>query len=1076
MTSKLEQAFSRIPNPIAEEESQTSAAQAILNSVSDINERLMELESFGQEERDRIGEQILLLAQVLNFSKLHIDDEEYGGVFQKIVDEANTLAEDLYYIAEKGGLSREDVNNLGLEKLGLVDNLENDAEDSDQEIEEVETPEARTIRRVIEAANKLVSDSIELSGQGRNLIYEDWQNRADELRRAILALKNRRSELNTARLALLAESLSVKADIASQLATAESSLMVVSEMVVQLENTLHTLETGEESIIGNPFAQSIRQLRARISTLFEAIQTAEQKEWDDQNVDELRAEISRLNNQAANWSFELGELRERIILSDQIKSEDRNSSLAALENLSDTLKNLDTGIGRLRDKLKEIESSNNNQDGRDEALVRSLRENIKRQLERIAATEVYTLIDVSNNPLSEAFIKIEDTLSELRNAGETSEEITNLEYEMMRLKFQVIKASIIFNLERFEDNEDGSSALDEYNVTVLKNMLTEMRAICNLVPAAMRQRFLDEYNRFHNNEYLHILKYYIASKSLRNDALGMTASGQQQVPKVLPSATTVYTSSFSDDYFGGMMHPRGLEICTDPELRSPREKEVNPIIGRREVTVFDPSTERIVNKEIEITAIGQCMRWMDILLSGRVPEFETQRRDINTLSMGELHRFVVNLETKRLDNLFESDRAANPAAAISRSDEKYQVKIEELHVRRAFNIAIFLYKHFSLAHSSFNGPAPGYYQFNPEYVLSEVIDQYGHQSGLIAFSIFGLSSDALVSPSNPDGVNFVLDNVAPQREGRGLIHNLVKLGRPQNARQAVSNAVRHINHHHPNRYDFLTNLPLLPLMPKRTAPTFGKAAPYTAADYKGEKYQYRMVVTPMTNMLVRGADGTPLHMPVQRPDGSLNFRDHDSAYMTFENMIDFRTRPNRLPTVAEAQAYYAKHGYLPDPNGEIMYEELPFKTHENDKTTSLAWWINQAENIIAFYKEVFAESATGLMGKSDQEIMNSIDKRIKYAIALLEPYAHHIRYGEYSFDEMKRRLILTIMFIQGMLMMVNGESIEHVKERLNNYKINDDEGIHAVVHALEAAFGFAGLTNTVIDKFTGQILNSIKLD
>lgn len=830
-------------------------------------------------------------------------------------------------------------------------------------------------------------------------------------------------------------------------------------------------EGAEASVETKATLAQVGELAERVFQLQDRMAAVSMRTWQTDNAAELRGQIQQIGLLVQQYRTEAGNLQRRIYF---IPERDwRDQAIARHTGIQLVLGDAENQLAKLRkiaDDLDAPSSPPSPPEANAESLQREL-ELFETQFSNIESVQEYT-ITIDSNPLADDFKQLSDHLNALKRLGLEGARYQELEMRVMRLRYLVTKVSIIYNIERFEGNDDGPQKLDEYQVVVINRLDKELTSLVGQIPSDKRAAFQADLVRF-KKEYGLLLGSYMAFKSVKDHVIGTSGSASAVVSMSLPTSKPIYFG-IDNDALADLLHPHKLPTA-EPELRSPFEKEVNPVIGVRRARYFDPEQGRFVERDVELTAFGQIMRYMDDLFSGRVPSFEADRRVIYQKKMSEIHNVILGLEAKRLDAVYQEDvaRARRSGGTLpDRADGKYQSKITERMVRRVFNMFVAMCRHFTLAPSSFNQSAPGYYAFQLNYAIDEIRRSTGGLSALVVFGLFGYSSPLRRTEENPDGVEFLLDHLSPNRKLNSpgfsgkLIDLLVGATRPNNIREKVQRRLR--SNPHLAQYEYLADLPLLPLMPVGTAPKFNK----NSGKYEGEKYHYLTFQGPLQTMVARDPNGVPYKMQ----DSGGNFYNENQPYFDFEHLVDERERERaQAMSIDEYEAYYVSNGRYPNPNGPLLYEIMPFSAEVVEE--QLRDWMDQAKNIHNFYTDIMFAKTEEFIKMSGQTLFAKLTKEQKYALRLLEPYAHILRLGDGDQIVMRNKMMLSLMFIQGLLKAtIGGESIEHIAHTLESYPIEEHESVHAVIEALKAAVELLTITRKTATTFAEQVINSVKLD
>lgn len=707
---------------------------------------------------------------------------------------------------------------------------------------------------------------------------------------------------------------------------------------------------------------------------------------------------------------------------------------------------------------------------------------------KIETAGAYQLTKESNPVLSE-FDKLDEAVKELRTLGLTPEKLSEIEYDVARLKFVVLKGSIIKTYKKTEFNEDSAETMDGIFRDVISPLLDRLRTVTNhqvpdvipLTRTVQKAAFIQELSRF-EKETVTVIMFYLAAKAIRGTALGLTAStGVDTEPMKLPSTMSVFIQGFDNSNFATLLKPGGLGKCSEEALCSTEEydttggarriKEVNPTIGTRRVKVYDVNSANEVEKDVQVTAWGECMRLLDMFFAGTPPSLLTQERKAH---YAKARRTFYQMNS---ESIYKMILEYNEAMRRERGEVSTEEVTKEQAIR-AWNMSIMFYRPFVLAPSSFDKAAPAYYAFRPDYALGEIEGGTSNISPLMFFSILGFTSnhpDRVNTDThsnggldyNPLGVVYTLDAFQVQDQAHGILSKIAKATIPKNIRHAIHFAFdkKGVD----DKYYFLRDLPIAPL------PVLGISIDNTDPTKPKKKGSYRAFIDPLSNMVVRDNNGTPKRFPV--PAGS-GISPDSMRFMTFADYID---SSNKNPLY---------------PSGMILWEELPFSSAGVSKDSQqlrdqYSWWVNQAKNITAFYNDVLTAKPDAI-AREGLDKMAALAKDIKYVTALLEPYGLEIEYGKINGNKLKRQLVLTVAFVQGAMMMaLEHKSINEVKQKFSQYNLDISagekemdangnlvdvspakalkEGLDAVFLALEAGFQTAALTREFVANFAKQV-------
>lgn len=716
-------------------------------------------------------------------------------------------------------------------------------------------------------------------------------------------------------------------------------------------------------------------------------------------------------------------------------------------------------IQKMKDKQAEIEEieKRKQQADKKQQEEKEVLDNLREEIAAMKRRGYYEFAVYSNNPFEKESGKIKDSIKRHKERLKNSPEIEAIRQEFLTVQFVVLKRTIITAIESYEFNDDGPSKVDEKNRDLFKPLLGDLKAICGEVDTADRKtRFMAEYQRFENEVNARV-GFYIAARSIKNDELGITDKAtSNEIAMQIPISQPVYFNGFNNEIVGDLLSGK-ITACTDPELSYDEEAPLNRIIEKRKVMIFDSASQKMAEKEANITAWGEALRHLDLFFEGRVPEgvstlekesFESQRRKLYSLDSNEIYNIVTTYENARLQKLYEADLLASGARPGSnspeRTDEKYQIKISKKDALRAWNMSMVFMSPLELAPSSFDKPAPGYYALTVDYAIGE---KSGSETGstsaissLVYFSIIGMCFPQLVTPENPVGVLHTFDLYEnPERKSDGVIELVARAVHPHEIRDKMRTTLREKGF--AADFDYLVDLPLLPIPPDG----------YSKMGNGAEKYRYHVFTTPLSNMLLRDSSGNVIRML-----DSTGVPNDDYGIMTFNELIDENSKSQD------------------NPNGSRMYEEMPFdKTRREDE--EIKAWIGNAKNAEDFFKRILWTGETEFAESAVTKLMVEGNKTTKYATNVLQPWALEKREGFIKEEKLKMQIILTIMLIQGILKIAHGKSIEEVKQYYMKLDVGDERGREAVICCLEAGFSVPALAKNFVRQFADQIVQSMKL-
>lgn len=528
------------------------------------------------------------------------------------------------------------------------------------------------------------------------------------------------------------------------------------------------------------------------------------------------------------------------------------------------------------------------------------------------------------------------------------------------------------------------------------------------------------------------------------------------------------------------------------------------------------------------------------LKKSRKEHYLARRRTFYAMTGREIVALVREFEEAELKVKFQEDLAEAKRLGVSepnRNSDIYKCKITDKQAIRAWNTSIYLMRPFFQAPSSFDKAAPVYYAFNLDYIWQEKRAGTTDFSALMLGAIFGYCAPTLeelgldglsdeefdkavkakLKEKNPEksdreidelfkklditkesfGSTKLFESYSLKTEGETAAELAASFVAPKNIRKTMlrvfeekdeelhhaHEAAKKKGQHAPepfmHKYRFLADLPLFPL---RASGSFINSS--------GEpEVFFSPFVHPLTNMTLKDENGAP----VRFFDPETGMPSDENTFMTFDDLRD----------LSQTSSYR--------PDGRLMYELLPLsapgdKTAETVGASSdedelvvaeegvdlgsfsgqiveeqITWWINQAKNIEAFYKNILTADEKTLAEHGAKNVAQMM-KDSKYAINLMLPYAPYIR--NYALEQKKRgkteikkiktetlirRIILSVALIQGILLVAQGKTTEEVKVRLNSYNLGDKEGVEAVMVALEAGFGSTALAKEFLDHLAKQI-------
>lgn len=719
-------------------------------------------------------------------------------------------------------------------------------------------------------------------------------------------------------------------------------------------------------------------------------------------------------------------------------------------------------IGSFKRRKEEIEQEQAGQRAANEQEreFNSLFSELQSEVSTLEIRGYYRIQVFTNNDFKTEFDRIKDRFRNLRSKNRRAEEIAALYQEFIRVSFVVLKATIIKSIESYEFNDDGAGKVDEKNRDLFTPLLSLLESFSNEVQdVGLRGVLEDEYKRFSDEVEVRV-SFYLGARSVKNDVLGITdQASSDDIAMQLPSSVPVYMNNYTNELVGRLLRSE-IPTCSVPELRSPHIEELSPASEIRKARFYDRIAQQFVVEDVQTTAWAEALAHLDMFFEGRSPngvspdlrkKFAKARRELYLMSGADVFEVVDTFEKARLRKVYNADLAlarSTPGTLLPQpSDAKYQSKITVKIARRAWNMCMPFMSPLALAPSSFNKPAPGYYALTPDYAMGEIAGSEAGAtsdiSALIYFSIIGLSYPHLASGENPYGLIHTFDAYEKAVDGNnaGLIKKIAAKTHPSRIRERMKLALEKKDFQ--EDYSFLVDLPLLPIYPDGV--THDSSAP------TGNHLRYRIFTTPLTNMVIRDGRGNAIHYP----DAS-GQPDEDNAIMTFDDLVD-------LDSIS-----------VECPNGRRLYEKMPFGP-DNPGDEEIKSWINQAKNIQNFFNQILFAKEPEFAEHAARTVAAGQNKLIKYATNVLQPWALMLREREINGDKLKNQLVLTIMLIQGILMISQGKSVEDVKQNFYKYSVGTSEGREAVITCIEAGFSTSALARNFVKQFAEQIVQSMRL-
>lgn len=678
--------------------------------------------------------------------------------------------------------------------------------------------------------------------------------------------------------------------------------------------------------------------------------------------------------------------------------------------------------------------------------------------------KTYLIESINSNDLSIDERLLRSELDQLRRGPYAETEIATLEYELLRSHFVALKTAILAKLQSYEFNQDSAGQVDTWNRDVAQQLFIDLTEIVEKVPLAKKAIFEAERKRF-VNEYGVRISYYMAVRSIKNNALGITddsKTSQKDIALELPNVAPIFSINFDNEKQQQILRNE-LPPCTTQELRSQKESAYVVEIEQRRVKVFDPETYRYEEKTVGISSWGEVLRHLDLFFQGRCyaetpakkrADFDSDRKNVYTMTSSKIISTVREYERVRLKRKFERDVAAATASSTPPplfSDAKYTDKIRDQDILRAFDLAVFYQRHFVLSPTSFQKGAPGYYAMQPDYAMGETEGGTTDFAGMIYFATVGVCSPTRIGPDNDVGCAFTFDSYEvgnPHPETS--YEKIAKATHPHGLRTSMRGALERKGL--AADYDFLVDLPLLPIGPNGFTRN-----PATGA----ERGRYRVYTNPLSNVPLKDAGGRVVRHP--NPDGTAN---PDNRIMTCDDLVDASTID------------------ATNPNGSLMYELMPLETDYSTLEESVIWWIGQAANIRRFHSEIMFAKPDDFVAHAGRAATADQAKMIKYVVGLIEPVALETRYKENPTDTsafmdaevIKEKMSLIILLIVGVLMLAQGKTMEHVKKTTATFNIKDQLGVEAVNVCLEAGFSKSAFAKAFVEEFGKQIRASLRFE
>jgi hypothetical protein len=669
------------------------------------------------------------------------------------------------------------------------------------------------------------------------------------------------------------------------------------------------------------------------------------------------------------------------------------------------------------------------------------------------------------NELREAISPLQEKLLGLRRTGLDEARWRELEFRLQTLEFVVTKGSILKSMLSVEANEDGAVTMDGFSKDVLSPMLTRLDTICKSVVDSTRQgEFVAEYKRF-KTEIENTAMLQMAGKSVKDSCLGTVASAGDEVhPLTLPASLPVFCYGFTNDKLAYFLRAE-MGSCQYDYLKSNQETEpVNEVIETRRIKVYDPSVGAAVEQDMEVTAMGEALRHLDLFFGGQAPEmlpydrklhYWDRRSTFYSMPGGEITGMVKEFEKARLDELYVKDweQALNNRTPYpDRNDERYQVKIKDRQILRAWNISIMLAKPFTLAPGSFSKGAPAYYAYNADYAISETIGATSEYIPFLIWALIGYGDVNAINESNPNGTKMLLDEMSHHHEPKNIYEKVHGITKPSDLRDTIRTAFR--NAHVDEYYDALfIDLPLFTLFPVGVVP---KGPPKSDPAEQALNYRtlHRVFATPLETMVERDASGNPIK------DERLT----NAPYRTFESIID-ETNVDPTTSIKGAQLLYERMGFTAPAStsgaspAQRASEQLPH-------------YINNAKNIADYHSKILSMKPGELIATKPEDIAARM-KNTKYANSLLMPLAPNLAWGtgedKIEEEEIRKDVALVILFIKGMLMLHHDGDINKVRTAFSQVNLDDKNGKDAILLALEAGWGTGAMIKGFLTEFINQV-------
>ncbi|NCN06331.1 MAG: hypothetical protein GW946_00625 [Candidatus Pacebacteria bacterium] len=626
-------------------------------------------------------------------------------------------------------------------------------------------------------------------------------------------------------------------------------------------------------------------------------------------------------------------------------------------------------------------------------------------------SEAPYLMTKEDNPL-ETFDSLYESIRQARDRSFDKNAINDLEQLVLKADYRKTKECANNTMTAYEGDDKGAVALvgnEVKDVIFGQRIFARVSRIVGAIHPDESAKFVADFEEFKTDLGLRMV-VYLTEQSVNSRIMGW-GSGDSVVPKDFPLALSdlfAIEGKQAEQFIR-----RSTSVVGKPaEVLYREEIETNPVLEKRKIVMADWETRNPKEVEVNVTAYGQVMRHLDAIYRGdHEDEFGLTGQSLN-FNMDLIRRTVLILEQRRLDNKFEEDLViakSKGSPLPERTNQKYQSRINENHVKRAFLLHVLFLNQAWLAPSSSFVPDNIFYAFRwLDYLDKEILQGVHGYNTFITRVLFGAlgaeKNYALDAPEQVVGKSGVVET---------FISNLVN---PSEVRSKIEE--RFIEKGLYDRFWYLVELPLIDVKP----------------DDQGK---FTIFQPPLKYFMSRNGDGS-----FQR-------------FAPEEN--------GNLGKLVSFSDYVGE-------DGELYYELMPFSTLRPQQDDIRAYY-NNAKNIHDFLAGILkAEEETFAVSGVPRSKLAGLKKKDKYAVTTLPEFGPEILAGFLNGDKVRDAVIHVIAFASAILQLRNGKEMNEVKRWI--YGLQNtlfDEEQEAIVEALEAGFSQSSRVRAIVDGTIKQI-------